>query len=65
MSTPILDTKLHAPPLRPNAVPRPSLIERLDGGLQSRLILVSAPAGFGKTTIVSAWVLAAGSGGQR
>jgi len=56
MSTPILDTKLYAPPLRPNAVPRPSLIERLDEGLQSRLILVSAPAGFGKTTIVSEWV---------
>jgi len=56
MSTPILDTKLHAPPLRPNAVPRPCLIERLDGGLQSRLILVSAPAGFGKTSLVSEWV---------
>jgi LuxR family maltose regulon positive regulatory protein len=56
MSTPILGTKLYAPPLRPNAVPRPSLIERLDEGLQSRLILVSAPAGFGKTTIVSEWV---------
>ena len=56
MSTPILGTKLNAPPLRPNAVPRPSLIERLDEGLQSRLILVSAPAGFGKTTLVSEWV---------
>ena len=56
MSTPILGTKLYALPLRPNAVPRPSLIERLDEGLQSRLILVSAPAGFGKTTIVSEWV---------
>jgi LuxR family maltose regulon positive regulatory protein len=56
MSTPILDTKLHAPLLRPNAVPRPSLIERLDEGVQSRLTLVSAPAGSGKTTIVSEWV---------
>jgi LuxR family maltose regulon positive regulatory protein len=56
MSTPILGTKLYALPLRPNAVPRPSLIERLDEGLQSRLILVSAQAGFGKTTIVSEWV---------
>jgi LuxR family maltose regulon positive regulatory protein len=56
MSTPILDTKLRALPPRPNAVPRPSLIERLDDGLQSRLILVSAPAGFGKTTMVSEWV---------
>jgi LuxR family maltose regulon positive regulatory protein len=44
MSTPILDTKLRALPPRPNAVPRPSLIERLDEGLQSRLILVSGAA---------------------
>ncbi|HEX5335097.1 MAG TPA: AAA family ATPase, partial [Propionicimonas sp.] len=56
MSTPILGTKINAPPLRPHGVPRPSLIERLDEGLQSRLILVSAPAGFGKTSLVSAWV---------
>jgi LuxR family maltose regulon positive regulatory protein len=56
MSTPILDTKLFAPPLRPNAVARPTLIGRLDEGLKSRLILVSAPAGFGKTTLVGEWV---------
>jgi LuxR family maltose regulon positive regulatory protein len=56
MLPPILGTKLYVPPPRPNAVPRPSVIERLDEGLQSRLILVSAPAGFGKTTIVSEWV---------
>ena len=56
MSTPILGTKINAPPLRPSAVPRPTLIERLDKGLQSRLILVSAPAGFGKTSLVSEWV---------
>lgn len=56
MSTVILDTKVHALPLRPRAVPRPSLMQRLDAGLQSSLILVSAPAGFGKTTIVSDWV---------
>ena len=55
MSTPILATKLYAPQPRPNVVLRPCLIERLDEGLQSRLILVSAPAGFGKTTIVSEW----------
>lgn len=56
MSTPILDTKLYLPPPRPNAVLRPCLIERLDEGLQSRLILVSAPAGFGKTTLVCEWM---------
>jgi LuxR family maltose regulon positive regulatory protein len=55
MSTPILAAKLYVPPSRPNAVLRPRLIERLDEGLQSRLILASAPAGFGKTTIVSEW----------
>ena len=55
MSTPILATKLYVPPCRPNVVLRPSLIERLDEGLQSRLILVSAPAGFGKTTMLSEW----------
>ena len=55
MSTPILATKLYVPPSRPNVVLRPCLIERLDEGLQGRLILVSAPAGFGKTTILSEW----------
>lgn len=55
MAASILDTKLRAPPGRPHAVPRRSLIERLDEGLQSRLILVSAPAGFGKTTTLSEW----------
>ncbi|MEI6451872.1 MAG: AAA family ATPase, partial [Actinomycetes bacterium] len=55
MSTPILATKLSVPPSRPNAVLRSRLIERLDEGLQGRLILVSAPAGFGKTTMISEW----------
>ncbi len=56
MPTPILATKLYVPPSRPTLVRRPSLIGRLNEGLQSRLILVSAPAGFGKTVIVSEWV---------
>lgn len=56
MSTKILDTKLCAPPLRQNLVPRPSLVRRLDEGRQGRLVLVSAPAGFGKSTVVSEWV---------
>ncbi len=56
MSTPILATKLSVPPSRPNVVLRSCLIERLDEGLQGRLILVSAPAGFGKTTILSQWL---------
>ena len=51
----LLQTKLYTPPLRPNLVPRPHLIERLNEGLRlgHKLCLVSAPAGFGKTTLVS------------
>src|SRR3984893_3040245 len=54
--TPILATKLYIPPLRPNVVIRPRLIERLNESLHRNLTLISAPAGFGKTTLVSAWV---------
>jgi LuxR family maltose regulon positive regulatory protein len=53
---PLLATKLHIPPARPNLVARPRLLERLDQGLAARLILLSAPAGFGKTTLLSAWL---------
>ncbi len=56
MSTPILATKLYIPPPRPHVVLRPRLIERLNEGLHRRLTLISAPAGFGKTTLVSEWV---------
>ena len=58
MSAPVLATKLYIPPPRPNAVPRPRLIERLNEGLQrtSGVTLISAPAGFGKTTLVSEWI---------
>src|SRR5215210_3595088 len=56
MSTPILGTKLYIPPPRPKVVRRPHLIERLNGGLHRKLTLVVAPAGFGKTTLVSTWV---------
>ena len=54
---PILQTKLYIPPIRPELVSRPRLIERLNAGLSasSKLTLVSAPAGFGKTTLVSEW----------
>lgn len=52
----ILATKLYIPPQRANVVPRPRLIERLNEGLHHKLILVSAPAGFGKTTLVSEWI---------
>ncbi|MCC7446107.1 MAG: helix-turn-helix transcriptional regulator [Anaerolineae bacterium] len=58
MSTPILATKLYIPPPRPKAVFRPRLIERLNEGLHRQLTLISAPAGFGKTTLISEWVAA-------
>jgi LuxR family transcriptional regulator, maltose regulon positive regulatory protein len=60
MPTPILTTKLFIPPPRPNAVVRPRLIERLRAGLHGKLSLISAPAGFGKTTLVSTWLAASG-----
>jgi LuxR family maltose regulon positive regulatory protein len=66
MSTPILATKLYIPPLRPNAVPRPWLVARLNAGLRHgqgvgrRLTLISAAAGCGKTTLLSAWVAECG-----
>ena len=55
----LLTSKLSIPPLRPNLVPRPRLIQRISDGLQSkrRLTLVSAPVGFGKTTLVVAWLM--------
>src|SRR5438874_2467336 len=56
MPTPILATKLYLPPLRPNVVSRPRLLERLNEGLHRKLTLIAAPAGFGKTTLVSEWV---------
>jgi len=56
MSTPILATKLYIALPRPKVVLRPNLIERLNEGLHRKLTLVSAPAGFGKTTLVSEWV---------
>src|SRR5205809_3403675 len=56
MPTPILATKLYLPPLRPHVVSRPRLLERLNEGLHRKLILISAPAGFGKTTLISEWV---------
>src|SRR5512139_2367109 len=56
MPTPILATKLFIPPPRAKIVLRPRLIQRLNEGLHRKLTLISAPAGFGKTTLVSAWV---------
>ncbi len=49
----ILTTKLYLPPARPDLVPRPRLTSRLADGLTRPLTLLSASAGFGKTTLVS------------
>jgi LuxR family maltose regulon positive regulatory protein len=61
-AVPLLSTKLYAPPPRRELVPRPRLLRRLDDGLQPgvRLVLVSAPAGYGKTTLVSNWLSESG-----
>jgi LuxR family maltose regulon positive regulatory protein len=56
MTAPLLKTKLFVPPLRANAVTRPRLLTRLGTAEPGSVTIVSAPAGFGKTTLVSAWV---------
>src|SRR5688572_25284891 len=56
MEIPLLQTKLYIPHPPPGLVPRPRLIERLNEGLHRKLTLISAPAGFGKTTLVSDWL---------
>jgi LuxR family maltose regulon positive regulatory protein len=64
---PLLQTKLYIPPPRPEEVPRPRLIERLNAGLDSgrKLTLISAPAGFGKTTLLSEWIHTVGAARRR
>ncbi|HWT03755.1 MAG TPA: LuxR C-terminal-related transcriptional regulator [Pyrinomonadaceae bacterium] len=52
---PRLTTKLYLPPARQSLVERPRLLEHLNEGLQGKLTLISAPAGFGKTSLVTAW----------
>ncbi len=58
MADPLLRTKLFIPAPRPSLVPRPRLIQQLQTGTQlnRKLSLISAPAGFGKTTLVSDWL---------
>src|SRR5665647_2965610 len=62
MATPILTPKLYIPPPRSKIVLRARLIERLNEGLSAsrKLTLISAPAGFGKTTLVSEWIAGCG-----
>jgi LuxR family transcriptional regulator, maltose regulon positive regulatory protein len=60
MPTPILATKLYIPPPRPNVVVRTRLLVQLNEGLHRKLTLISASAGFGKTTLVSEWIAGCG-----
>jgi LuxR family maltose regulon positive regulatory protein len=56
VGTPLLETKLRPPERRAGVVPRPGLTDRLEQGAQGRLTLVTAPAGWGKTTVVGDWL---------
>ena len=55
---PILTTKLYVPPPHAACAVRARLFEQLDAGLRlgHRLLLICAPAGFGKTTLLSEWI---------
>ena len=59
MANPLVETKLYLPRLRRSLVARPRLSGRLRRGSDARLTLISAPAGFGKTTLLAAWLAAA------
>ena len=59
MANPLVETKLYLPRLRRSFVARPRLNGRLSRGSDARLTLISAPAGFGKTTLLTAWLAAA------
>ena len=63
-TSPLLETKLYVPKARPGLVGRPRLLDRLSRGAESKLTLISAPAGFGKTTLLAEW-LAAGPPAER
>ena len=70
MSLPILQTKLYVPKhqRQRNVVARPQLMAKLDAGLAGRVTLISAPAGFGKSTLLREWIVASRShfnGGAR
>lgn len=58
MPAPVLPTKLYVPRPRTGAVARPRLLARLEEGPYRKLTVVAAPAGFGKTTLVAAWLAA-------
>ena len=63
-TSPLLETKLYVPRWHTGLVPRPRLIESLDQGTERKLTLVSAPAGFGKSTVLAEWVAATPASGR-
>jgi LuxR family transcriptional regulator, maltose regulon positive regulatory protein len=58
MASPLIATKLHVPSRRPSTVSRPRLTDRLSG--QAQLTLIAAPAGFGKTSVLTEWLTTLG-----
>ena len=56
MTIPLLKTKLYIPPIKSDILDRPRLVNRLFEGLDGKLTLISAPAGFGKTTLITSWI---------
>ena len=60
MTPPILVTKLFIPTIRPDLVSRSRLVQRLNVGLHRKFTLISAPAGFGKTTLAAEWLQSLG-----
>ncbi len=54
-SSTVLKTKIFLPPLRSGVTPRPRLVRLIDEGIQKKVLLVSAPAGFGKSTLLIEW----------
>lgn len=56
MEIPLLQTKLYIPRPQPNHIPRPHLTLRIDEGVGRKLTLIAAPAGFGKTSLLSQWI---------
>jgi LuxR family maltose regulon positive regulatory protein len=54
--TPLIKTKITIPRLRPHVVVRPRLLQLLEEAVNRPFILISAPAGFGKTTLITSWL---------
>ena len=65
MASPLVRTKLFIPRLRRGLVARPRVSERLDAAAEAKLVVISAPPGFGKTTAVAAWLERAPEGSMR